>query len=203
MQNPPPLQPEEEPVAAAPNTGDDLDKRLAFARTVLESTQALIRAMDFKAQFLIVASGVLTGSLLPILTTANDAPGPLGRGWSGIGMGLKVCVCVLLPAIILAVSSSVAAMFPRSGRKEGLDELPGLIYPPLILARYPGYAAYNRELRSHTPDELMKEYAHLIVDCATIFRRKQILVQYGLVGLSTAFVCWAVLVGIKIAQLLG
>lgn len=178
---------------------DEFERRLAFAGSAVGSIQEMLRAMDLKAQFLIAASGLIVGLILPVFSFPNL----LQKLMQGPAYGVLIgCVVVILSTVTVTMIACIAVIYPRSGTRESPDELPGLSYPLIILARHESLDAYVRALHGHSATDLLRDYAHQVVECSHIFRIKQWLLRIGVVALGFAIGAWFVLIGASLLALL-
>jgi hypothetical protein len=157
---------------------DDFEKHLALAKSSLEAA----------------------GSLIPVLSVGMNNQPPADYRLSEVNEFALPGVILLLSALSSTVFASIGVVYPRAPHRDGLAELPGLIYPPVILDKHGGYAEYRDAVRSHLPDALLDEYAHQIISCGHIFVKKLKLVRFGVIGLAISFGIWFSIVILKISM---
>ncbi len=176
----------------APLTTPNLDLRINLVQRTLDNTQMLVRAMETKAAFTLTATGVLSASIFGIIQALRTPT---------FNEGLVIAVCIVVYVVMASMTMlSASRVYIASGTT--LNPNPntaGLLFPLMILQRYnDDFDAYHKQWTSISTNELLRDYAHQVLEVSNIYRAKQRNVNRTLRLFRVLCLCWIVVATVGI-----
>ncbi len=171
-----------------------LSTRHRFAEQSFNNAQALNRAIDQKANYLIAAVGILTTALGILASGALSAR--LSLEWPGV---LKAAALLLVLAYLL---TAFGVVYPAAQVYRALANVlhpntaaPGLLFPLMIVSRFvsegkPDERKYFNRLSTATEGELLYDYANQIVEVSNIYRHKHTQINRSIERFRWLSVLW-------------
>ena len=170
--------------------------RLDFAQRAFTNAQDLNRMMDQKASFLLSAVGLLTTALGLVAVRALDVPAALAvHDAVHMAGAFFFVVYVTIAVLIVFLSTQV---FRASGRLLRPDtEAPGLLFPLLLLRRIrdgenPDERVYFQSVSQVSIVQILRDYAHQVVEISAIYDRKQQMVNRSTALFQWLALCWII-----------
>lgn len=146
--------------------------RLDFLQRCFQNVHDLNRMMDQKANFLLAAVALITSALAVIATAALSRKTP--EDWQ---FYLKIAAFASL-VVYLFVAFPVILITTRVFRARGKmvspnTHAPGLLFPLMIMGRYPNEDDYKAKVISLNYEDIISDYSHQIVEVSNIYAYKQ------------------------------
>ena len=166
---------------------DALQKtQLEYAQKCFQNAHELNRMMDQKANFLLAAVALVTGALGIVASAALGRQTPEDWQWYFKLVAFSSMLLYLLAAfIVIFVASQVFRA--KSTMVSPNTAAPGLLFPLMLINRYPDATKYKTRLVATSQDEIIDDYAHQIIEISNIYRQKQ-----ASINLATQVFQWQV-----------
>jgi hypothetical protein len=147
--------------------------RLEFAQRCFTNIQELIRFMDQKTGYVIAAIGILTAALGTFATRAMGTA-PLAE-WQIVVRYAALAFCfiyLILAFIVIYMAVQVYTARPSLLRPQ--TSAPGMIFPLMVLDHFKmDENKYLAALSQTTPEKMLQDYAHEVMEIANIYKIKQ------------------------------
>jgi len=181
--------------------------RLDFAERCLANSQELTRFMDQKASYLLSAVALMTAAVGIVAAKALDA-NP-AETWK---VAIKVVAMLFFIGYVVVAfgviynATQVFRALPSLLRKSATGA-PGLIFPLVIISKFKTDEGvddelYYRKLVNITPEEMLRDYSHQIVEISTIYARKQVRINRSLDLFRALTISWVVAIVLLLATVL-
>jgi uncharacterized membrane protein (DUF2068 family) len=152
---------------------DALQKtQLEYAQKCFQNAHELNRMMDQKASFLLAAVALVTGALGIIASAALGRKTPEDWQWYFKLVAFSSMLLYLFAAFIVIFVASQVFRAKSTMVSPNTTAL-GLLFPLMLLKRYPDATQYKTRLVATTQDEIIDDYAHQIIEISNIYRQKQ------------------------------
>src|SRR5437867_10838393 len=172
--------------------------RLDFAQRCFTSGQELNRNIDFKANFLITAVGLLTTALGVVASAALNINMQPQIPWPDLlrTLGAVSILAFLLMAFSVTYSATrVYQALPNMLHPD--TEAPGLMFPLTVLSRFKvdgnvSEEKYLDRLSNATPQELLYDYSNQIIEISNIYRYKQAQINLSIKRFQWLSILWII-----------
>ena len=172
--------------------------RLDFAQRIYTSGQELNRNIDFKANFLITAVGILTTALGVVAGAALNINMQPQIPWPDLlrTVGAVSILAFLLMAFTVTYTATrVYQALPNMLHPD--SESPGLMFPLTVLRRFQvdgniSEEKYLDRLSRATPQELLYDYSNQILEISNIYRYKQAQINLSIRRFQWLSILWIV-----------
>jgi len=172
--------------------------RLDFAQRCFISAQELNRNIDFKANFLITAVGLLTTALGVVASAAlssNIQPEvPFPDVLRAIG-AISLLAYLLMAFNVTYTATRVYQALPNTLHPD--TQAPGLMFPLMVLTRFKvdgnvSEQKYLDTLSRATPQELLYDYTNQIMEISNIYRYKQAQINLSIRRFQWLSILWII-----------
>jgi hypothetical protein len=165
-----------------------LKYRLDFVQRCFSHIQTLIGFMDQKVGYVIMAIGILTAALG---TFADRAFTASLVGWQVTTRYAAIAFCLLYLVIaFIIIYTAVRVYTARPGLLRAKTTAPEMLFPLSVLDQFQSDEdKYLRALTTVTPEKILHEYAHDVMELSNIYRIKQ-----SFVNKATDLLKWICLV---------
>jgi len=156
----------------------------------------LNRNIDFKANFLITAVGLLTTALGVVASMALDVnKTPAVSDWLRIVGALSILLFLLMAFDVTYEATRVYQALPNMLHPN--SEAPGLMFPLTVLSRFKvdgnvSEEKYLDRLSSATPQDLLYDYSNQIIEISNIYRFKQAQINLSIRRFQWLSILWII-----------